>query len=73
MLASAPGATPLDIPWLKLEVATRRGSGTLLANVTTIQRINTHGGAVRGVCEQAGSFRSAPYAADYVFLRKGSP
>lgn len=71
-LASAPGATPLDIPWLKLEVATRRGSGTL-ANVTTIQRLNTHGGAVRGPCEQAGSFRSAPYAADYVFLRKGSP
>jgi len=72
VLASAPGATPLDIPWLKLEAATRRGSGTL-ANVTTIQRLNTHGGAVRGPCERAGSFRSAPYAADYVFLRKGSP
>src|SRR6516164_11416785 len=58
VLASAPGATPLDIPWLKLEAATRRGSGTL-ANVTTIQRLNTHGGAVRGPCERAGSFRSA--------------
>ncbi|HEY7972909.1 MAG TPA: DUF3455 domain-containing protein [Xanthobacteraceae bacterium] len=69
VLASAPGATPLDIPWLKLEVATRRGTGTL-AGVTTIQRLNTRGGAVSGPCEQAGSYRSAPYAADYVFLRK---
>ena len=24
-----------------------------------------------GACEKAGSFHSAPYAADYVFLRKG--
>ena len=70
VLASAPGATPLDIPWLKLEVATYRGTGTL-AGVTTIQRLNTCGGAVSGPCEQAGSYRSAPYAADYVFLRKG--
>jgi hypothetical protein len=70
VLASAPGATPLDIPWLKLEVATHRGTG-MLASVTTVQRLNTHGGAVSGACEQAGSYRSAPYAADYVFLRKG--
>jgi hypothetical protein len=26
---SAPGATPNDIPWLKLEVISRRGSGIL--------------------------------------------
>jgi hypothetical protein len=69
--ASTPGATPLDIPWLKLEVTSSRGSGTL-AGVTTVQRINTRGGAVRGVCEQAGAYHSAPYAADYVFLRKGA-
>jgi hypothetical protein len=68
--ASTPGATPLDIPWLKLEVTSSRGTGTL-AGVTTVQRINTRGGAVRGVCEQAGTYHSAPYAADYVFLRKG--
>ncbi|PWT93646.1 MAG: hypothetical protein C5B56_00370 [Proteobacteria bacterium] len=69
--ASAPGATPLDIPWLRLEVTNSRGTGTL-AGVTTVQRINTRGGAVRGVCEQAGAYHSAPYSADYVFLRKGS-
>src|SRR5712664_4154676 len=33
----APGATPNDIPWLKLDVISRRGSG-LLTDVTTVQR-----------------------------------
>src|SRR6202000_2098367 len=32
-----------DIPWLKLEVATHKGSGQL-GDVTTVQRINTLGG-----------------------------
>jgi hypothetical protein len=68
---SAPGATPADIPWLKLEVASHRGTGTL-AGVTTIQRNNTRGGVAAGPCDDAGSYRAAPYAADYVFLRKGS-
>lgn len=69
-IGNAPGATGADIPWLKLEVASRRGSG-VLSPVTTVQRINTHGGKLDGACEAAGSFRSAPYSADYVFLRKG--
>jgi Protein of unknown function (DUF3455) len=38
--------------------------------VTTVQRINTKGGKLEGACDKAGSFKSAPYAADYVFLRK---
>ena len=69
-IGNAPGATANDIPWLKLEVASRRGSG-VLTPVTTVQRINTHGGKLEGPCEAAGSFRSAPYSADYIFLRKG--
>ena len=69
-LASSPGATANDIPWLKLEVASRRGRG-LLADIDIVQRINTAGGALRGDCEQAGALRSVPYSADYVFLRKG--
>jgi hypothetical protein len=69
-IGKAPGATAADIPWLKLEVASRRGNG-VLTPVTTVQRINTHGGKLEGACEAAGSFRSAPYSADYVFLRKG--
>ena len=67
--ASAPGATAGDIPWLKLEITSRRGSG-ILADVTTVQRINTHGGKRDGACDAAGSFVSVPYSADYVFLRK---
>ena len=69
-IGNAPGTTAADIPWLKLEVASRRGSG-VLTPVTTVQRINTHGGKLDGACDKAGSFRSAPYDADYVFLRKG--
>ncbi len=67
--ASAPGATPADIPWLKLEVISRRGSG-VLADVTTVQRINTAGGMLQGACDKIGTFSNVPYSADYVFLRK---
>ncbi len=67
---NAPGATPNDIPWLKLEVISHRGSGTLTA-ATTVQRINTIGGKLEGACDKAGAFKSAPYSADYVFLHKG--
>jgi hypothetical protein len=65
----APGATAQDIPWLKLEVTERRGSGAL-SGVSTVQRIHTRGGAAEGPCDAAGAYRSVPYAADYVFLRK---
>jgi hypothetical protein len=68
--ASAPGATPDDISWLKLDVVSRRGSG-ILTDVTTVQRVNTRGGKLEGACDSAGTFRSAPYSADYLFLRKG--
>jgi hypothetical protein len=67
---NAPGAAPNDIPWLKLGVISQRGSGTL-TGVTTVQRINTSGGKLEGPCDKAGSYRSVPYSADYVFLRKG--
>jgi hypothetical protein len=65
--APAPGAK--DIPWLKLDVVSSRGSGALIG-ATTVQRINTVGGKHEGACEKAGTFHSAPYAADYVFLKK---
>jgi Protein of unknown function (DUF3455) len=70
-VGNAPGKTPNDIPWLKLEVTAQRGNGTL-TGVTTVQRINTQGGVHIGACDKAGAFHSAPYATDYVFLRKGS-
>jgi len=66
---NAPGATPKDIPWLKLQVVASRGTGAL-TGVTTVQRINTVGGRLEGACDKLGAFSSAPYAADYVFLKK---
>lgn len=69
-IGNAPGATGADIAWLKLEVASRRGNG-VLTPVTTVQRINTHGGKLDGACDKAGEFRSAPYSAEYIFLKKG--
>jgi len=69
LVARAPGAAAKDIPWLKLDVSDRNGDGPL-REVTTVQRINTRGGNTEGVCEKAGDFRSEPYAADYVFLKK---
>ena len=68
VIASTPGATSNDIPWLKLEVVDHRNSG-ILSDVTVVQRINTRGGLAQGSCERTGDFLSVPYSADYVFLR----
>jgi hypothetical protein len=70
VVANAPGKTPADIAWLKLEVTSRRGQG-MLAGITTVQRIDTAGGVFSGACDKAGALHSAPYATDYVFLQKG--
>jgi len=69
--ARAPAASGNDIPQLKLEVVSWRGTGQL-AGVTTIQRINTKGGVAEGACDAAGEVLSVPYAADYTFFRKAS-
>jgi hypothetical protein len=67
----ASGASSKDIPWLRLDVTDRRGNGPL-DGVTTVQRINTAGGGLEGGCNKVGDLRAAPYAADYVFLKKPS-
>jgi Protein of unknown function (DUF3455) len=69
-IGNAPGATANDIAWLKLDVTAHRGSG-ILSGVTTVQRINTQGGQLTGACDKPGATKSAPYSAEYVFLRKG--
>lgn len=68
--ASAPGATAGDVAWLKLDVVEHRGGG-LLSPAASVQRINTHGGALSGTCSERGALRAVPYSAEYVFLRKG--
>jgi hypothetical protein len=69
--AQAPGATANDIPLLRLDVAARHGSG-LLSGVTTVQRLNTHGGRADAACDAPGTFLSVPYSADYAFYRKAA-
>ena len=68
VIASTPGVTPSDIPWLQMEVVDHRGSG-ILSDAATVQRVNTKGGVAKGSCESAGSYLSVPYSADYVFQR----
>jgi hypothetical protein len=67
----APGA----IPWLLLEVVgTQRGpaDGSILAQTTFIQRVNTTGGIMPADgCSAAGQLRFVPYTADYIFYRAG--
>jgi hypothetical protein len=70
VVGTAPGQVAMDVPWLKLTVASRRGNG-VLSQATTVQRINTAGGRLNGACYKAGAYESVPYSADYVFLRKG--
>jgi hypothetical protein len=69
VVGTAIGATDNDITWLKLAVVAHRGSG-VLTDVTTVQRLNTHGGQLSGPCDTAGQYRSVAYSADYLFLKK---
>ena len=60
---------PDAIPWLLLTAAEHSGIG-VLSQVTTIQRIQTHGGqAPKSGCDQAhsGTEVKIPYSADYYF------
>lgn len=69
--ARANGKSDADIPWLLLTAKSAGGAGKL-ANVTSVQRINTVGGnAPAKGCEaaaDAGKGLRQPYSADYVFL-----
>lgn len=68
IVASAAGATPSDLPWLKFRVVTQNGNGRFYG-VTSVQRLNTHGGVAQGNCDKADEYLSVPYSADYLFWR----
>lgn len=68
VVASAPAPSPEDIPWLRLTVSSSSGQGSL-SEAQAVQRINTHGGVLSGVCSNAGVLSEVPYTADYVLLR----
>jgi hypothetical protein len=72
--ASDPGSDPSAIPWLLLTAKSSSGAGTF-AQVTSIQRVRTVGGAApTEPCGAANAAQVArvPYAATYYFYRMGS-
>jgi hypothetical protein len=64
--ATVAGATPTDIPQLKLDVIAHEGTGAL-AQATLVYRVRTHGGTLAGPCSGAATLRSVGYSADYLF------
>jgi hypothetical protein len=67
LVAQKPGATAQDIALLQLDVSTREGDG-MMSRVTTVERLDTHGGAYSGACPKVGATHLEPYTARYVFL-----
>jgi Protein of unknown function (DUF3455) len=68
-VGNAPGKSPNDAAWLKLEVTSHKGDG-ILSPATIIQRVNTQGGGLSGNCDKAGDLKSVAYTTDYIFLKK---
>ena len=59
-----------SIPWLLVNVESHAGKSGLLTNVTTIQRVHTHGGKPGSdVCDESrkGAETKSDYTADYYF------
>ena len=59
-----------SVPWLLVNVTNNAGKGQL-ANVTTIQRVHTHGGKAPGYgCDEShkGDETKSDYKADYYFF-----
>jgi Protein of unknown function (DUF3455) len=59
-----------SIPWLLVNVVNNAGKG-MLANVTAIQRVHTHGGKPQGYgCDEShkGEETKSAYTADYYFF-----
>jgi Protein of unknown function (DUF3455) len=59
-----------SIPWLLVSVESHAGKAGLLTNVTTIQRVHTHGGKPgNDACDEShkGAETKSDYTADYYF------
>jgi hypothetical protein len=65
-----PGATPNDVPWLKLAAVNPpppQGTGGVFTNVKFIQRIDTKGGQPPTTSCTGDAVLAVNYAANYVF------
>jgi hypothetical protein len=68
MVSTQPGETAADIAQLKLQVIAHQGAGAL-GQANMVYRVDTHGGALQGVCPTAGALRSVAYSAEYIFAK----
>jgi len=69
MAAKVDALDPASIPWLLLKAVSHLGNG-LLSNVTTMQRVRTHGGQPPAEgCDEGDKGREtkSSYTADYYF------
>lgn len=67
--AKVDAIDPASIPWLLVKVVSHSGNGQM-SNVTTIQRVRTHGGQPPAEgCDEAhkGGETKSSYSADYYF------
>jgi uncharacterized protein DUF3455 len=71
MVAKVDSLDPDSIPWLMVNVESHAGKTGLLTNVTTIQRVHTHGGKPGNeACDEShkGAETKSDYTADYYFF-----
>ena len=71
MVAKVDSLDPDSIPWLLVNVEGHAGKTGLLTNVTTIQRVHTHGGKPgNDACDEShkGAETKSDYTADYYFF-----
>jgi hypothetical protein len=69
-VAHVDSLDPDSIPWLLVNVEGHSGRSGLLTNVTTIQRVHTHGGKLgNDACDEShkGAETKSDYTADYYF------
>ena len=70
-VAHVDSLDPDSIPWLLVNVESHAGKPGLLTNVTTIQRVHTHGGKPgNDACDEShkGAESKSAYTADYYFF-----
>jgi hypothetical protein len=73
-VAHVDSLDPDSIPWLLVKVESHAGKTGLLTNVTTIQRVHTHGGKPgNDACDEShkGAETKSDYTADYYFFAPG--
>lgn len=71
MVAKVDSLDPNSIPWLLVSVESHAGKTGVLSNVTTIQRVHTHGGKPgNDACDDShkGAETKSDYTADYYFF-----